>query len=236
MSKEYTFEFLGTKEEFLSVLNRFPKNSYSNHNTYYFDDHIVEIIDDEIRFGVARAGYSGGYWFIPTINELDNKIRLSGTIQYIGHDRNGDSREKIINSVGEFLLFILALPICLIIKFYILVEWVIRKICNCPKPKEKTEEERLFDLMENHFGCLGGVVISVLLSTIILSVGFFKKRGLGFKVIACVLWPITFGVCVYAGIFSYIPYQIYNIVKIVSLTREEKQQNSEDDLQENIII
>lgn len=87
-----------------------------------------------------------------------------------------------------------------------------------------------------YFGCLGGFVLSVLLSTIILSVGFFKKRGLGFKVIACVLWPITFGVCVYAGIFSYIPYQIYNIVKIVSLTREEKQQNSEDDLQENLIL
>ena len=32
---------------------------------------------------------------------------------------------------------------------------VIRKIFNCPKPKEKTNEERLFDLMENFLGCVG---------------------------------------------------------------------------------
>ena len=79
------------------------------------------------------------------------------------------------------------------------------------------------------FGCLGGFGFSAIVSTIILSVGFFKKRGLAFKIIASVLWPITFGVCVYAGIFSYIPYQIYNIVKIISLIREEKKQKESED-------
>lgn len=75
------------------------------------------------------------------------------------------------------------------------------------------------------FGCLGGFGFSAIVSTIILSAGFFKKRELGFKVIAAVLWPVTFAVCVFAGIFSYVPYQIYNIVKIVSLTREEQRKN-----------
>lgn len=79
------------------------------------------------------------------------------------------------------------------------------------------------------FGCLGGFGFSAIVSTIILSVGFFKKRGLVFKIIASVLWPITFGVCVYAGIFFYIPYQIYNIVKIISLIREEKKQKESED-------
>ena len=79
------------------------------------------------------------------------------------------------------------------------------------------------------FGCLGGFGFSAIVSTIILSVGFFKKRGLVFKIIASVLWPITFGVCVYAGIFSYIHYQIYNIVKIISLIREEKKQKESED-------
>ncbi len=74
------------------------------------------------------------------------------------------------------------------------------------------------------FGCLGGFGFSAIISTIILSVGFFKKRGFVFKIFASVLWPITFCVCVYAGIITYIPYQIYNIVKIISLTREEKTQ------------
>lgn len=79
------------------------------------------------------------------------------------------------------------------------------------------------------FGCLGGFGFSAIVSTIILSVGFFKKRGLVFKIIASVLWPITFGACVYAGFFSYIPYQIYNIVKIISLIREEKKQKESED-------
>jgi len=73
------------------------------------------------------------------------------------------------------------------------------------------------------FGCLGGFGFSAIVSTIILSVGFFRKRGLVFKIIASVLWPLTFGICVYVGILSYIPYQIYNIVKIIKLTRAERE-------------
>ncbi len=73
------------------------------------------------------------------------------------------------------------------------------------------------------FGCLGGFGFSAIVSTIILSVGFFKKRGLVFKIIASVLWPLTFGICVYVGILSYIPYQIYNIVKIIKLTSAERE-------------
>ena len=71
------------------------------------------------------------------------------------------------------------------------------------------------------FGCLGGFGFSAIVSTIILSVGFFRKRGFGFKIIASILWPITFGICLYVGVLSYIPYQIYNIVKIIKLTRAE---------------
>ena len=73
------------------------------------------------------------------------------------------------------------------------------------------------------FGSLGGFGFSAIVSTIILSVGFFRKRGLVFKIIASVLWPLTFGICVYVGILSYIPYQIYNIVKIIKLTRAERE-------------
>ena len=71
-------------------------------------------------------------------------------------------------------------------------------------------------------GCLGGFGFSALVSTIILAVGFFKKRGFVFKIVASALWPITFAVCVYVGIFSYIPYQIFNIIKLVSMIKEEK--------------
>ena len=72
------------------------------------------------------------------------------------------------------------------------------------------------------FGCLGGFGFSAVVSAIILSVGFFRKRGLVFKIVASVLWPITFAACVYAGILSYIPYQIFNIAKLISMTKEQK--------------
>ena len=52
------------------------------------------------------------------------------------------------------------------------------------------------------FGCLGGLGFSAIVSTIILSAAFFKKRGLAFKIVASVLWPITFAACVYVGILS----------------------------------
>ena len=73
------------------------------------------------------------------------------------------------------------------------------------------------------FGCLGGLGFSALVSTIILSVGFFKKCGFKFKIVASVLWPVTFAVCVYVGVLSYIPYQIFNIAKLISVMKEEKQ-------------
>ena len=157
MPKEYIFEFPGTKEEFLDNLNRFEHNeSYSGNKFYYFDDYIVKLVGDEIHFGVARGGHSGGYWYIPTITSFDNRIEFRGSIRHIGSDdEKQGSFKKDINSFGEFLLFILVLPIVVVIRGYVFLEWLVRKILNRPKPKGKTEEERLFDLMENYFGCVG---------------------------------------------------------------------------------
>lgn len=155
MSKEYVFEFSGTKEDFLNILNSFPNYAYYSGKFFYFDDYIVELIDNEIHFGVERGGHSGGYWFIPTITEFSDRIEFRGTIRYIGPGNNRGTIKKTIDGIGEFLLLILILPIVLIFKLYTFIEWVIRKICNCPKPKAKTTEERLFDLMEDYFGCVG---------------------------------------------------------------------------------
>ncbi len=67
MSKSYSFDFSGTKEMFLNQLNEYPNN---NQKFFYFDDYIVELSENEVRFGVARGGHSGGYWFVPTITVL----------------------------------------------------------------------------------------------------------------------------------------------------------------------
>ena len=139
----------------MNTLNRFSHNySYSSGTFYYFDDYIVKLVGDEIHFGVARGGHSGGYWFVPTITDLGNKMEFRGKIRYIGPNDNRGSFKKAIDSVEVFLLLILILPIVLIIWGYMFIEKVSRKIFKRPKPKEKTNEERLFDLMENYFGCV----------------------------------------------------------------------------------
>lgn len=79
MSKEYMFEFAGTKEDFMNSLNRFSHDtSYSSGTFCYFDNYIVKLIGDEIHFGVARGGHSGGYWFVPTITDFGNKMEFRG--------------------------------------------------------------------------------------------------------------------------------------------------------------
>ena len=154
MSREHIFEFYGTKEDFLNILNSFPNRTYLSGKLYYFNDYIVKLIDDEIHFGVERGGHSGGYWFIPKITEFDERIEFCGTIRYIGSNDNQSKIRKTIDKIEEILLFVLLLPIVLIVKLYMIIEWVMRKICNRPKVKEKTTEERLFDLMENYMGCV----------------------------------------------------------------------------------
>ena len=62
---------------------------------------------------------------------------------------------QAIDRVGDFLLFLFVLPIVLVVLVYVFLKWLVSKICNRPVPKEKTNEERLFELMENYFGCVG---------------------------------------------------------------------------------
>ena len=65
------------------------------------------------------------------------------------------------------------------------------------------------------FGFIGGFGFSIVFSSIVLAVDFFSKRKTPFKIIASVLWPLTFACVIYVGIVLYIPYHIYNLVKII---------------------
>ena len=40
--------------------------------------------------------------------------------------------------------------------------------------------------------------------------------------VASILWSITCATCVYVGMFSYVPYQTFNIVKLISMTEDDK--------------
>ena len=150
MSKSYSFDFLGTKENFLSQLNKYPNN---NQKFFYFDDYIVEISDNEVRFGVARGGHSGGYWFVPTITEHGGKTAFCGTIEYNDPYTSEKGIKKIVNKIEKILLWIILIPIIIIVKVCLFFSWVVRKILKRTKSKEESLEDRLYNLMENHLGC-----------------------------------------------------------------------------------
>lgn len=65
------------------------------------------------------------------------------------------------------------------------------------------------------YGLLGGYGFSSILSGIILFVRFISKKSLIFKIMASVFWPISLAGLFYIGVLGYIPYQIYNVVKII---------------------
>ena len=150
MSKKYIFKYNGSKESFLTIPDSFHTN---NSRFYYFDDYIIEVLDDEIRFGVERVGHSGGNWFVSKFTEENNQIEFRGTIQYIGPENSNmrTKAQKILDKIGLFLLTILLFPISAIFFVISKIQWIIRKIRKQPNPK--TTEDKLFDLMENRLNC-----------------------------------------------------------------------------------
>ena len=152
MAKEYIFKYADSKESFLTILDSFHTN---NSRFYYFDDYIIQVLDDEIRFGVERVGHSGGNWFISEFTEENNQIEFRGTIQYIGPE-NSNTRtkvQKIWDKIELVLLSILLFPIFAIFFMISKFQWIIRKIRKQPNSKTKTTEDKLFYLMEKRLNC-----------------------------------------------------------------------------------
>lgn len=135
---------------FLNQLNKHPNN---NQRFFYFDDYIVETSEDEVRFGVARCGHSGGYWFVPTITEFDGKTAFIGTIQYVDHYSGEEGIKKISNKIEKILLWIILFPIFIIVELCIFFSWLVQKIFKRTKPKEESLEDKLYNLMEHHLNC-----------------------------------------------------------------------------------
>ncbi len=158
MSQEYTFEFFGTKEDFLNKIGYF--NNKGN-EFFRFNDYIIKIVNDEIHFGVERAGHSAGHWFISKTTEYEDKIEFKGSIEYLGPQKNSflDATEKsilkrLIDKVLICLLYIFVAPLVLIFYVFLFFKQLFDKICHRPTVTLKTKEDKLFDLMENQIGCI----------------------------------------------------------------------------------
>ena len=65
------------------------------------------------------------------------------------------------------------------------------------------------------FGFLAGYGFSSILSGCIIFARFITKKSLVFKIVCSCLFIISFGAIVYVGVFSLLPYSIYNLVKII---------------------
>ncbi len=163
MSKEYAFEFPGTREDLLKKLNIFPDKDSSNGGIYYFKHNIVRFVDDEIHFGIERAGHSGGHWFVSKLQEREGKIEFNGTLQYRGPKKDVAPDKKfgikrVTDKAGEWLLYIVVTPfvvvVYVIVKLRDFFKWLTNKTGRRPVVKPKTTEEKLFDLMEIHLGCV----------------------------------------------------------------------------------
>ena len=171
MSKKYTFEFRGTMEDFLNVLDAIPayRSNFGGKKHYSFDKYIVEIIDGEMRFGVNRAGYSDGYWYVPTVTEYPDRVVFCGEIRYMDAGHNSSNPPKPKNwsqRIGDAISLILFSPILLIAAPFLLiiflfeslydfVRWTVCKILHLPnKPSnERKHKRKLNDLMQRHLHC-----------------------------------------------------------------------------------
>lgn len=70
---------------------------------------------------------------------------------------------------------------------------------------------------------------SSILSGIMLAARFFAKRKLGFKIIASALSLVTAGVVMIVGFVSFIPYEIYNLVRILKTKPAEEEIHSQEE-------
>ena len=103
-SKEYVFKFGGSKEAFLNRLRQLTNDNDRERRFFYFDHYIVDVRDDEISFGVGRAGHSGGYWFVSHFAEENEQMEFRGTVQYIGPEDDRTKGRKAFDNV-LFVLF-----------------------------------------------------------------------------------------------------------------------------------
>ena len=72
------------------------------------------------------------------------------------------------------------------------------------------------------YGLGGGLLLGGLVSGILLFGGFFKRQSLFLKVVLCVFSPITVIIFWEAGIFSLVPYGIYNFFILRKIQKNQK--------------
>lgn len=144
MKKEYVFRFPGSKDAFLKKLDSVCESYWG---AKHLGDYLIELADNEIRFGIERAGHSGGYWYVSPLQEVDGQLELRGKIRYIGPFDDRNKLQKVLDLLLEMLVVVLFWPVAMLADVVCLI---VRKIRRQPRPH--TQEQKLTDLM-NRLGC-----------------------------------------------------------------------------------
>ena len=152
MSKKYCFVFHGTKEMFAEKINRFF-NDTNNNESLCDNDYSMDIRQSDYAFCIKRGGHSGSYWFDPNITEKNGNLVISGQIEYLSYPYDKSKVKKFYDKIEEFSLYVFLAPLILVVKAYQLIKRLVFRIRNKPIPKEETEEDRLFFLMEVFLEC-----------------------------------------------------------------------------------
>lgn len=72
------------------------------------------------------------------------------------------------------------------------------------------------------FGLFGGIVVHILW----LMKTFFDKRTKREKIVFLFFLPVIFQISCLIGTFSFLPYQIYNVIKILKLRKDCTRRNN----------
>lgn len=112
--------------------------------------------DDEILFGVERAGHSGGYWFKSRLIESDNGLHIIGEMILMDFDNKKiefSKKDKIKETL--FMIIFIILTWWLFIIFWIVktTNKLYNKIIGKKLEPQLTKEEKLDRLMINLLCC-----------------------------------------------------------------------------------
>lgn len=78
------------------------------------------------------------------------------------------------------------------------------------------------------FGGIAGYGFSSILSGVILFSRYMSKKSIMFKIVCCCLFPLTFAAVVYVGIFSFLPYGIYNLIMLIKDNKNARGKETEN--------
>ena len=145
MKKEYVFRFPGSKDAFLKKLDSVCE---SHLGAKHLGDYLIELADNEIRFGIERAGHSGGYWYVSPLQEVDGRLELRGKIRYIEPVDDRNKLQKVLDLLLEIVVVVLFWPVAMLADVVCLIVGKIRR-----QPSPPTQEQKLTDLM-NRLGCI----------------------------------------------------------------------------------